>query len=194
MTEVEWPAQFGDRTPASERSRNNKYEVTLSKAFDELESELDRLGVDDYRYSFDARQRQKDGRPYSRASPDDPAFVLHWTKRGEQYAVGCDAYSRLRDNVRTVGLYVREKRMMERRDVRTGETEFSNLRLPSGDDAVAGEAPPHVVLGVEPDADAETVREAFRERAKEAHADAGGSTEEFIRVKEAREEMLGGGA
>lgn len=191
---VGWPVQFGDRTSAGQRSKNRKYEVTLSTAFDDLEGELDRLGVDDYRYSFDAQQRQRDGRPYSRASPDDPAFVLRWTKQGEQYAVGCDAYSRLRDNVRTVGLYVREKRMMEKRDVRTGETEFSNLRLPSGDEAVAGEAPPHVVLGVEPDADSETVREAFRERAKEAHADTGGSTEEFIRVKEAKEAMLEGGA
>lgn len=190
MSGVEWPAAFGERTPARDREKNRSYEVTLSKAFSDLESELDKLGVDDFRYSFDAQQRQRDGRPYARASPDDPAFVLRWTKQGEQYAVACDRYSRLRDNVRTVGLYVREKRMMEKRDVRTGETEFSNLRLPSGEEAVAAEAPPHVVLGVEADAGPQRVRDAFRDLAKETHADAGGSTEEFIRIKEAKEAML----
>lgn len=188
---VDWPPQFGDRTPARERSKNRNYEVTLSKAFSDLEGELDRLGVDDYRYSFDAQQRQRDGRPYSRASPDDPAFVLRWTKRGDQYAVGCDAYSRLRDNVRTVGLYVREKRMMEKRDVRTGEAEFSNLRLPSGEEMPpSGVQRPHEVLGVEPDADRETVTEAFRERIIEAHPDQGGSQSEHEAVLRAREVLL----
>jgi len=189
MSGVDWPLEFPERTPARERSRNRSYDVTLSKAFSDLEGELDRLDVDDYDYSFDADQRQRDGRPYARASPDDPAFVLRWTKGGEQYAVACDRYSRLRDNVRTVGLYVREKRMMEKRDVRTGEAEFSNLRLPSGEEPVAAEAPPHVVLGVDPDATSAEVRDAFRERVKDAHPDQGGSSEAVERVRRARKQL-----
>lgn len=45
---------------------------------------------------------------------------------GEQYAGACDRFSRLRDNVRTVGLYVRKKRKMEQRPVVTGESELAN--------------------------------------------------------------------
>jgi hypothetical protein len=44
------------------------------------------------------------------------------------------------------------------------------------------------VLGLDPGAGPEAVREAYRERVKEAHPDTpGGSTEEFIRVREAYE-------
>jgi ferredoxin len=58
---------------------------------------------------------------------------------------------------------------------------------------------PYEVLAVDPDADADTIRRAYRRRAKEAHPDQGGSVEEFQRVRAAYEtvragtEGLGGG-
>lgn len=195
MTRVEWPPGF-DRTPPGDRSRNRSFDVSLSQAFDDLEAELRRLGVDDYRYSFDAQQRQRDNRPYARANPDDPSFVLRWTMDAAQYAIGCDAYTRLRDNVRTVGLYVREKRKMEGRPVATGESEFANARLPPGDeDALAMDdgsrrQPPHEVLGVAPDADPGVVKAAARELKKQHHPDAGGDVEAFKQVVTAEEALL----
>lgn len=47
------------------------------------------------------------------------------------------------------------------------------------------------VLGVRVDADPEAVREAYREKVKEAHPDRGGSTEAFKRVNEAYETLDG---
>ena len=44
-------------------------------------------------------------------------------------------------------------------------------------------------LGLEPGADLESVRRAFRERAKETHPDRGGDPEAFIRVREAYERL-----
>ncbi|UPV75891.1 J domain-containing protein [Halorussus limi] len=201
MTDLDWPAGF-DRTDAVRQTTNDRFEISLSKAFDELETELDRLGVKDgtdgapgYRYSFDAPQRQTDQRPYARANPDDPGFVLQWTMDGNDYAVACDRYSRLRDNVRTVGLYVREKRKMEERPVETGESEFANARLPSGNenaDAVVAHEPPHEVLGVARDAAPEVVRGAARQLKKKYHPDAGGDEERFKRVVDAENAMLDG--
>jgi hypothetical protein len=196
MSNLDWPPHF-DRTSPANRSKNRNYEVTLSKAFRDLERTLDRLGVDDYRYGFDARQRQRDGRPYARANPDDPGFVLRWSMEGQQFAVACDRYSRLRDNVRTVGLYIEEKRKMESRPVTTGESEFANARLPPGDEedavvATASAEPPHEVLGVAPDAPDGVVRAAARELKKQHHPDNGGSTAEFQRVVEAEEAMVDG--
>lgn len=66
MSRLDWPGGF-ERTASEARSPNRSYDVSLAKAFDDLERELVRLDVDDYRYSFDAEQRQRDGRPYSRA-------------------------------------------------------------------------------------------------------------------------------
>ncbi|MFB6082977.1 MAG: ferredoxin Fer [Halorientalis sp.] len=51
---------------------------------------------------------------------------------------------------------------------------------------------PFDVLGIEPDADDATIREAYRQRVKEAHPDRGGSTREFQRVKEAYEKIENG--
>jgi len=51
---------------------------------------------------------------------------------------------------------------------------------------------PFEVLGIEPDADDATVRDAYRRRVKEAHPDRGGSTREFQRVKEAYEKIQNG--
>lgn len=44
-------------------------------------------------------------------------------------------------------------------------------------------------LGLEPGADLEAVREAYRERVKETHPDLGGDPEAFIRVREAYERL-----
>ena len=49
---------------------------------------------------------------------------------------------------------------------------------------------PHDILGVEPDADFETIRRAYLARAQTAHPDAGGSREEFVRLHAAYEVMV----
>jgi len=188
---IDWPAGF-ERTNSQDRERNSRFDLSLSDSFDELEAELDRLGVEDHRYSFDADGRKTDQRPYSRSNPDDPGFVLRWTMDGQQYAAACDRWSRLRDNVRTVGLYLREKRKMEGRPVETGSDEFANARLPAADDAIEATEPPHAVLGIDPDAADSTIKDAARERIKQSHPDQGGSIEELQRVREAKETLLGG--
>ncbi|MFC4449807.1 J domain-containing protein [Halorussus aquaticus] len=193
MSELDWPTGFA-RTESQNRERNNRFEASLRDSIDDLESELERLDVDDWRLSTDARHQKRNPKyPYADASPDDPSAVVRWTMDGDQFAVACDAYSRLRDNVRTLYLYIREKRKMEQRPVVTGESEFANARLPSGDDghAVVAQEPPHEILGVERGADADEVREAFRREVQTVHPDHGGSEAEFRRVKDAREAMLG---
>jgi len=54
-------------------------------------------------------------------------------------------------------------------------------------------AAPHDVLDVDPDADDETIVQAYRERVKEVHPDQGGTRSDFLRVKEAYETLLTGG-
>ena len=55
-------------------------------------------------------------------------------------------------------------------------------------------ASPYEVLGVDPDADEETVKEAYRRRVKQVHPDWGGSVEAFRRVREAYEQVVSGEA
>lgn len=195
--EIDWP-HWTDRTRSAARERTSKFSVTLASSISDIETELeDRLGVDDWRLSTAAPHRKKDGRPYADANPDDPGAVVRWSMDGEQYAVACDHYTGLRDNVRAIGLYIEEKRKMGNRPVRTGQDEFATAQLPSGDDdnlvVVGGETEaPHEVLGVSSDAPDAAVVGAYRELLKERHPDHGGSAAELRQLNQAKEAMIDG--
>lgn len=124
MSRLDWPAEL-ERTQPDERTQTSKFMATLDSEIRDLEEEMDRLTVDDWRLWTAIPQRKTDGLPYaSAAEPDDPGVVLRWSDDGNQYAIGCDAYTRVRDNVRAIGLYVAEKRRMENRPVTTGHSDL----------------------------------------------------------------------
>jgi len=195
---LDWPSGW-DRTPRGERERNNRFDTGLRQSIDDLVAELERVGVDDWRLSTDAQHQKQNPRyPYANASPDDPGAVVRWTMDGDQYAAACDAYTRLRDNVRSLYLYIREKRKMNQRPVVTGESEFANARLPPSDSErdtivvndASSQPDPHEILEVSRDASPEVVKAAARQRLAETHPDQGGDRSEFHQVKQAKEELL----
>lgn len=194
MTDLDWPPEL-ERTPAADRSHTTKFNVTITRAIDDLGTQMDRLGVDDWRLSTSMdHQSQDPNYPYSsQPEPDDPGVVVRWRKDGEQFAIGADQYDRVRDNVREIGLYVAEKRKMETRPITTGRSEFASARLPPGDEErqsiVVADQPPHDVLGVSPDAPESVVRAAARQLKKEHHPDAGGDESEFKRIVNAEKEL-----
>ncbi|ELZ39614.1 hypothetical protein [Halorubrum tebenquichense] len=198
MSNLDWPTGW-ERTPPADRAKNRSFEATLGATTKALATELDRMNVDGWRASIANAHTKSNGLPLANANPNDPGFVLRWREDDQEYAVACDASPRLRDNVRTAYKWIHETRMRGNRPVQTGDSEFAAARLPPGDgdeDAVvAGSAtskPAHEVLGVDVYASEAEVIEAYHERVKEAHPDHGGSEEELYRVRDAKEEMLGG--
>lgn len=65
-------------------------------------------------------------------------------------------------------------------------TFFFPISLPSS------VATPFDVLGIDPDANRAAVERAYRRRVKETHPDLGGSASEFLRVREAYEDITNG--
>ena len=196
MSRLDWPAGW-DRTPESDRGPNRSFEATLGTTTQDLATEMERMTVDAWRAEIANAHTKSNGLPLHNANPDDPGFVLRWTDGDEQFAVACDASSRLRDNVRTVYLWIHETRMRSQRPVKTGDTEFAAARLPpgDGDDVAAGSSsvkPAHEVLGVQPDASVSVIEAAVRQRKAETHPDSGGSREAFQEVVEAEEVILDG--
>jgi len=195
---IDWPAGF-DRTDHTSREQSSPFRVSLADSTADLRTELDRLDPENWRASTASggAYTKSNGLPKHNANPDDPGFVLRWTKDGEEFAVACDHFRELRDNVRTVHLWVNETRKRSQRPVKTGDAEFAAARLPSGDNdvVVAGTGEreaPHEVLGVAPDAPDPVVEAAARRLKANAHPDSGGSRAEFQRVADAEEAMLGG--
>lgn len=194
---IDWP-EFAQRTPGSKRERTSKYRVTLAQAITDIKETLvDRLGVDGWRLSTAAPHRKKDGRPYADAAPDDPGAVVRWTDDEEQYAVACDHYTDLKSNVRTIGLYLEEKRKMADRPIKTGQSEFATARLPPGDTGGDDDVltiDPYEVLQVSPKASDEVVEAAARRLSARHHPDSGEDPDRdmFVKVQKAETELLEG--
>jgi len=195
MSAIDWPAGW-ERTPPAERERTTKFGASLASSCSAIETEMSRMDVDDFRASTASGGAyvRKSGLPKHNANPDDPGFVLKWTDDGDQFAVACDHYADLRDNVRSVYLWINETRLRSQRPVRTGDAEFAAARLPSGEEEtpVVTTKAPHEVLEVAPDASDEVVEAAYRQKIKTAHPDQGGDAASVERVQNAKEAMLGG--
>lgn len=204
---IDWPDRF-ERTDPSDRTRNNSYQATLGSTTQDLATEMDRLDPDEWRASTASggAYTKSNGLPKAKANPSDPGFVVYWTKDGEQFAVACDDSPRLRDNVRTVYLWIHETRLRGNRPVVTGESEFATARLPPGDvdddrgatgEAIVANGPVDLdveqaadILGVSPDSPDRVVKTAYQEKTKTAHPDVGGSSAEFHRVEQAKQVLL----
>jgi hypothetical protein len=193
MSRLDWPPGQA-RTPAHERSRNNSYQASLTDTTADIATEMDRLDPDEWQVqtASGGRYVKDNGLPKHNANPEDPGVVLRWSKGGRSYAVACDDSPRLRDNLRTVYLWVHETRMRSQRPVVTAQDDFAAAALPSGDeDAEPARPPAHEVLEVSPGAPDQVVRAAFKAQVTDAHPDHGGSPEAVRRLKWARDSMLG---
>jgi hypothetical protein len=190
---LDWPDNFERTEPRKRTACPNGFRVTRSVAFSNILDELQTWdGVKDVQLDSGAEhQKRNPNKPYANSSFDDPGVVVYFEKDGEQMAAACDRWDNPRDNAQDLYYYLHETRMQEQRGTVTGQSEYEKLRLPSGDEAVAGDPPPHKVLGVNKDATEAEIREAYQERAKQTHADQGGSTEDFKRVQRAKEKLLG---
>lgn len=195
MSSIDWPDSF-ERTPPQDREPySGGFRVTRSVAFQNVLDELRGWdGVTDVQLDSGAEhQQQNPNKPYARSSFDDPGVVVRFNKDGEDMAAACDAWDNPRDNAQDLYHYLHETRMQEQRGTVTAESEYSKLRLPSGDEDVEAAAPPaHAVLGVDRDAAETEIHAAWRDKMTEVHPDHGGSQEELKRVNEAKEAMLDG--
>lgn len=192
QSDLDWPHEF-ERTPAKEREEySGGFQVTRSTAFQNVLDELRGWdGVTDVQLDSGAEHQSRNpNKPYANASFDDPGVVVRFQKDGQDMAAACDQWDNPRDNAQDLYYFLRETRLQELRGTVTAESEYEKLRLPSGNEAEAAEPPPHKVLGVTKDAGDDEVREAFRDRIKETHADQGGSSDAAKRVIRAKEKLL----
>lgn len=186
----QWPETLGR---SEQRSRTSRFKVSNGQATRDLKAEIGRLDPDDWRVYTGNQHTKSNGLPLADANPDDPGVALKWTKDGEVYAVGCDEYISLFDNVREVYLWLRETRKRSDRPVQTGSSSFAAAKLPPGEDSeheteVAVEDP-YEVLGVPEEQPLAVIESAYEHKRKRVHPDQGGTNEEFIRVQKAWEQI-----
>lgn len=185
-----WPVHI-DR--AAKREKTTKFDMSEGKVTGLFETEIGRLGPDDWMVYVGRTRTKSNGLPTHQANPEDPGFAVKWTKGGQSYAVGCDKWDYLFDNVREVTLWLKEERMSDNRPVETAAESFAHAALPGGEDS-AHETEvivenPYDVLGIGDDQPLPVIESRYEYRRKHAHPDQDGTNEEFIRVQKAWEQI-----
>ncbi|MEF8831465.1 MAG: hypothetical protein V5A23_08030 [Halobacteriales archaeon] len=132
-TGYDWPRGF-DRTPQEMREPYpHGFQVSLRDAFENVITQLERLGVEEYHIETDAdHQTRNPDLPYADASPGDPTVVVRYRKDGDSYAIPCDRWDSLRDNAQAIAKYVDAKRALDRYGIETRTTEWETQIVGDG--------------------------------------------------------------
>lgn len=185
---LHWPARQPRTLPMQRRFNVSMKATTVSTASRQIEEEVRRLGGTDLVLSTNLQLRA-DGFPRSgQVDPVDPGAAVYFTRKGKDLVFACDRYNSVRQNLRAISLHLEALRGMERWGVGSLDQAFAGYAaLPE----TAGADPWWKVLGLEeaPRTGDEVVR-AYRNAARRAHPDTGGSDASFVAVLKAYEEGL----
>lgn len=196
-----WPANrprtsSWDRKPG--RFSADGRDITMALAVDRLDGELTRLGALYPVLSTNVELRL-DGRPRSgQRAPDDPGVCVYFSLKGRPFALACDRYRTVEQNVAALAAHLDATRAIERHGVATAaETleAFTALPPPSGSGASPAATGWRVTLGLSPTFPQGLGREdaltligvRYRERAAKAHPDNGGSDAAMAELNAARD-------
>lgn len=162
--------------------RGYKTEASLAVARARLQDELDRIGASHVVLSTNVELRL-DGLPRSgQPEPNDRGVALYFQRSGKPVVLACDRWDRVPDNIIAIAKHIEAIRGMERWGVGTTDQLFA------GFEALPAPEQWWQVLGVTPDAPPHLIEAAYREKAKTAHPDAGGSDAAMARLNRARDE------
>lgn len=199
-----WPAHR-PRTP-SHRRKSGRFTkdgrgVNAADAMMRVEAELDRLGGRYPLLSSNVELRV-DGRPRSdRSAPSDPGVCLYFDLRSKPFALACDTYDTVAQNIAALAAHLEATRAIERHGVASAAESlqaFSALPPPSVAVTPASRAW-WLVLGMASDPRAAglpaaalkgAIDAAYREAARKAHPDNGGSTAIMAALNAARDQAL----
>jgi hypothetical protein len=164
-------------------------DLTVADALGRLQDELDRIGA---RYPVVSTnlETRLDGLPRSgQAEPRDPGVALYFDLKGKPHCMPCDTYDRVADNIAAIAKHIEATRAIDRFGVATVSEMFAGFTaLP----APGAKRPWREVLGFH-DVQLPTksaIDASWKDRAKKAHPDAGGSDAAMSELNDARSAAL----
>jgi hypothetical protein len=179
-----WPEGF----PRSTCIQQSKFgDHTISQAINEVIRQLELLRAVECTITANA---------FMRATPKDKGAAVYfklrvgrtqdWKDILKSYVIPCDKWNKIEHNFWAIAKHIESMRGQQRWGCGNLERDFA------GYTALPEKTTPggvwHEVLGVEPTARLETAKEAYRQKAKQWHPDAGGSNEKMAALNKAFDE------
>lgn len=166
--------------------------VTVAAAVQRLDEELVRLGAI-YILPSSNLELRLDGRPRSdRGVPNDPGVCVYFQLKGKPFALACDAYDNVAQNIAALAAHIEATRAIERHGVATAAESLAAFSaLPPPGPATQPPRSWWVVLGVSARATAAEINAAFRTLSADRHPDRpGGSHDAMAELSAARDAAL----
>jgi hypothetical protein len=193
--QTSFPLSWPTGRPRITSRDSARFDTSFAQARDGLAAELDRLGARSQILSSNVPLRL-DGQPYANApEPKDPGVAVYFKYKGRQFAFACDRWNRVKDNIQAIRKTIEALRgiarwgtgdMMEAAfngymalEEKTGPSCWEILGLNQSGISVMAYA--HAE---------DAILKAYREKAKKAHPDAGGSSDEFAQLTQAKDIAL----
>ena len=190
MTIPAYPLHWPQGWPRNEHRREaGKFKAESWRVIRDLQREISLLGGRQIVITSNVAVRQ-DGLPYAdslRRKIDDPGLAAYFLRKSKQMVFACDRYDSPIKNARAIALTIAAIRGIER----WGATSMLERSL-SAFEALPPPCDWRKILGFgvgEPAGPAQ-VTQRFRDLAAKAHPDVGGSSDEMMRLLEARNAAL----
>lgn len=182
---LHWPPGW----PRAKSRQSSAFQSTLGGARDHLTNELRLMGARYIVLSSNLELR-RDGLPYAnQKQPTDPGVAVYFQWREKAMALACDRWSKVEDNLRSIGKTVEALRGIER----WGASDMME-RAFSGFTALPPPSEPRVtcwdVLGVPAGSGKDAVTKAYHQLAKVSHPDKGGSHDQWHVLSKAFNDAL----
>lgn len=184
---LQWPIGY-KRTGSTYRT-SSPFRQSMDKAQRSLSIELKRIGASSVITSTNVPIR-KDGMMYVEYMDrrlDDPGVAVYFKYKGKDVVMCCDKYIRVWENIYALSKGIEALRGMERWGVSEFlDRAFTGFKaLPESIDQQWWQ-----VLGINPDADPDQIKIAYRNLTKVHHPDAGGNVEMFNRINKAYQQAI----
>lgn len=168
-------------------TRTRQVSLSVLAATQRLEEQLERLGGINPTLSTNVSLRL-DGRPRSDQEPTDVGAAVYFVFKGKATVFACDKWNRVADNIAAIAAHIDALRRVDRYGVGSIEQALAGYKSLPADSAAdwrqvfgfpAGSVPSH-----------EALKAAYKDRARHAHPDQGGTDEAMMHINRALEYAL----
>jgi hypothetical protein len=178
---LEWPAGW-KRTASPKRA---PFRIEPRYAENELLEQLRLMGATNVIISSNRGVNRDGSFSVARRVIYDVGVAVYFTRKGRDVVLACDQYEEVHDNIRAIGKTIEALRGIER----WGASDMLD-RAFTGFEALPAPEQWWQVLGVSPGAGADEINRVYREAARRAHPDQGGSDAAMSRLNAARDRGL----